>query len=166
MTYRNRRGSVTKTRSIRLRSQTEHWSSTVEGASAAEGSSHWVCVSGTRLLGDLGQPPCALAVAGSHPAAAARLSGTQRSGRLTTTSLIATRHPPSGRSVSCSVIRACAAGRIFASRTSSSPGTLRSTTRLVVDHRRPGADGVQNAGAGCGPVRVHRADPAVAHHPA
>ena len=46
------------------------------------------------------------------------LSGTQRSGRETATSVIVTRHPP-GMSLSCIVIRASAAGRTFASSTSS-----------------------------------------------
>jgi hypothetical protein len=55
-------------------------------------------------------------------------AGTQRSGMLVATSLISTRHPARGRSVSRSVIRAVAAGRTFASRTSSSPGTQLCTT--------------------------------------
>ena len=56
------------------------------------------------------------------------LSGTQRSGRLAATSLIATRHCPPARSFSRSVIRAVAAGLTFASKTSSSPGTQLCTT--------------------------------------
>ena len=58
------------------------------------------------------------------------LSGTQLSGRLAATSVIVSRHRPSRRSFSRSVIRAVAAGLTFASKTSSSPGTQLCTTVL------------------------------------
>jgi hypothetical protein len=85
------------------------------------------------------------------------LSGTHLSGRLAATSVIVSRHRPSRRSFSRSVIRAVAAGLTFASKTSSLAGHAAVHDSLIVDHRRPCPDRVQDAGARC-PLPHTRAD--------